>query len=89
VQDRTLRLTLLTVGSVSLGEGLPSPCSLTRVTLSHSGEGVPSRFPAPWSILRDAADAAPQDEGGGKGQPVGMRLGPPTPQASPGGARPS
>jgi hypothetical protein len=35
------------------------------VTLSHTGEGTHGVSRALWIILRDAADAAPQDEGRG------------------------
>ncbi len=63
IQNQALTVPL-TTGCALFGDGLPSP-----LTLSHSGEGDLSRFRAPWSILRDAADAAPQDEVGGKGQP--------------------
>ena len=39
VQDVALRSVPLTTVCALFGAGLPSPCSLTRVTLSHTGEG--------------------------------------------------
>ena len=45
----------LTTVCALFGEGLPSPCSLTRVTLSHSGEGFHA---APMQARKKAAVAS-------------------------------